>query len=209
MNNYAQYKQLEFRRKFWVPVGAKINLHHMPSDTPVGFIHMKAWKLKEDIRLYSDELMQQELLRIAARNAIDFSGTYDVIDSQSKQHIASLKRKGMKSTFVRDHWLILDAQGNEIGETVETSGGLALIRRWIGVIPIAGPLAELGLAFVPQTYEITHKQPTGNKHAAHITHRKNPLIVKINLDTTGAEVPIDPRVSVAMTALLSTIDAAK
>ncbi|HEV7454260.1 MAG TPA: hypothetical protein VGO07_03290 [Candidatus Saccharimonadales bacterium] len=207
--DYSPYKQLEFRRKFWVPVGAKINVHHMPGDTPVGFIHMKAWKLKEDIRLYSDESMQQELLRIAARKVVDFSGTYDIIDSQSNQHIASLKRKGMKSTFVRDHWLVLDPQGNEIGETVETSGKLALIRRWIGIIPYAGPLAELGLAFVPQTYEMTHKQPAGSSHAAHITHRKNPFVVKINLDTTGAATPIDPRISTAMVALLSTIDAAK
>jgi hypothetical protein len=115
----------------------------------------------------------------------------------------------MKSTFVRDHWLILDAQGNEIGETIETSGKLALVRRWVGVVPYVGVAAELGLAFVPQTYQMTTKQPTGNAHAAHITHRKNPLVVKINLDTTEAATPLDPRISMAMTALLSTIDAAK
>jgi hypothetical protein len=204
--DYSHHKQLEFRRKFWVPVGAKINIHAMPTDQLVGFIHMKAWKLKEDIRVYTDESMQQELLRIAARNAVDFSGTYDVFDSTTNQHLGAIKRKGMKSTFVRDHWVILDVGGNEVADTIETSGNLALMRRWVGIIPVAGPIADLVLAFVPQTYALTNKS---GANAGNITHRKNPVIVKMALDTTQAATPLDPRITTAMVALLTTIDAAK
>jgi hypothetical protein len=204
--DYSNYKQLEFRRKFWVPVGAKISIYHTPTNQLVGFIHMKAWKLKEDIRVYTDESMQQELLRIAARNVVDFSGTYDVFDSVSGQLVGTIRRKGMKSTFVRDHWIVLDANGDGIADTVETSGNLALFRRWIGIVPVAGPLAELVLAFVPQTYALTNKS---GAHAGTITHRKNPIIVKMGLDTTQAAAPLDPRITTAMTALLTTIDATK
>jgi hypothetical protein len=101
--DYSQLRQLEFRRKFWVLVGAKIHITDPLSAREVGFIKMKAWKLREDIRLYTDESMQTELLRIHARNIIDFGATYDVVDSFSNQIVYSLKRKGLKSTFVRDH----------------------------------------------------------------------------------------------------------
>lgn len=203
--DYAQYKTLEFRRKFLVLVGAKITVHPAGSDQLVGFIGMKAWKLKEDIRLYTDETQQHELLRIHARTIIDFGATYDVVDSSTNQTVYSLRRKGLKSTFVRDHWDIQDTSGNTIGEVQETSSGLAFARRYIGIIPFVGPVADLLLAFAPQTYRIS----TGNAVVATITHHKNPVLVKMTLDTSMAQAPVDPRLTMAVTALLSTMDAAK
>ena len=70
---------------------------------------MKAFKLKEDIRLYTSEDMQTEVLSIQARKIIDISSAYDVIDSLTGAKVGALKRKGLKS-ILKDEWIIMDAE---------------------------------------------------------------------------------------------------
>lgn len=111
--DYSQYKQIEFRRKFWKLFGAQINVVDPTSQQQLGLIRMKAWKLKEDIRLYRDDSQTEEIMRIGARSVIDFGATYDVFDSPTNQQLLSARRKGLRSTFVRDHWLLLDTGGQE------------------------------------------------------------------------------------------------
>lgn len=73
-----------------------------------------------------------------------------------------------------------------------------------------GEFVGLALAFVPQTYVIYANDNSGtSKLAGTINHRKNPIVVKLDLDTSGAEVVIDGRIPVAVVALLSVIDASK
>lgn len=203
--DYTKHEKLEFQRRFLVLVGAKIEVIDPVTKAKVGFIKMKAWKLREDIRLYADESEQNELLRIHGRNIIDFGGTYDVFEGEAGKPVYSLRRKGLKSTFVRDHWDILDSSEKAIGAVQETSSRLALIRRWIGIIPIAGPIIDLALAFVPQTYDVT----VGEQRIAAIAHRKNPILVRMELDMSMAPANADKRLGVAATSLLSIIDAAK
>ena len=95
-------------------------------------------------------------------------------------------------------------------ERTETSSGLALIRRYVGVIPLVGPIVDLVLAVWPLTYQIQHVvggNPGGI--GARLVHRKNPFIVKMGLDMSGTETPIDPRMGLAAASLLSVIDASK
>lgn len=203
--DFSHYKVLEFRRKFWVLAGAKIFIRPAGSEQIVGFIGMKAWKLKEDIRVYSDESRQQEFLRIHARNILDIAATYDVFDSKTGQLVYSLRRQGLQSLFVRDHWDILDKNGTVVGAVQETSSNLALARRYLDLIPIVGPFLDLALAFIPQIYSITvHNAPAGT-----ITHHKNPIIVKMTLDTSDITPSTDSRLTTAITALLSIMDANK
>ncbi len=202
--DYAQFKTLEFRRKFWTLVGAKIFVADPTTDTQVGFINMKAWKLKEDIRLYTDETMTTEVIRIHAQNIIDFGATYRVYDGATGGALFSLRRKGLKSTFIRDHWDLSDPQGNVFGSIQETSGALALARRWVSLIPLFGDFIDLALAFAKQTYIITHD----NQTIATIVHHKNPFVVKMSLDTSMSDGS-DPHIGIASTALLSIIDATK
>lgn len=202
--DYSQHKQLEFRRKFWKLVGAEISVTDPATEQLVGLIKMKAWKLREDIRLYSDRSMSQELIRIGARNIIDFGATYDVFDSPTNQQLFSMRRKGLKSTFVRDHWDISDVNGTIFGSVQETSSGLALARRWLEILPY-GEIIGLVFSFVPQTYIIS----VNNATVGTVLHRKNPFIVKMALDTSAAPADADLRISFASVALLSVIDATK
>lgn len=206
--DYSQYKQIEFRRKFWKLFGAQIHMM-TPQNQPLGVIKMKAWKLREDIRLFTDETGQYEILRIGARQIIDFGATYDVFDSatgQPGQPLFSLRRKGLKSTFVRDHWLLFDSSGNQFGDVVETSGSLAILRRWLSLL---SDIVGLIFAFVPETYDIT-VGPTGQQSIiGKIVHRKNPFIVKMGLDTSMSQVVVDPRLPISIVSLLSVIDVSK
>ncbi len=206
--DYSTYKQMEFRRKFWKFFGAEISVFEPQGNVLIGFIKMKAWKLREDIRLYTDKSMQQELIAIHARQIIDFGATYDVLDSRTgNQLLFSLRRKGLRSTFVRDHWDILDGAGNVVGAVQETSGALALLRRWLSLF---SDLFDLIFAFVKQSYDITYA-PFGSQPVlvAQIVHTKNPLVVKMALDSSMAQGAADPRLNLATGALLSIMDASK
>jgi len=95
----------------------------------VAFVHQKMFKLKEDIRIYSDESKTTEIMRIQQANILDFSGSFQVIDSQTGELVGILKRKGLKS-MLKDEWKILDAYQNEMGLVKEQGGIIWLLRRF-------------------------------------------------------------------------------
>ena len=113
-----------------------------PAENLVLFSEQKMFRLREDIRVYADEAKTQEVLMIKARQIIDFSAAYDVIDSLSGQKVGALRRKGWRS-LLRDEWEILDANDQVIGMLFEDSMGRALLRRFL-----------LG-SFLPQNYDLT------------------------------------------------------
>lgn len=103
------------------------------------FADMKAFRLREDIRLYTGEDKLVEALVIKARQIIDFSAAYDVVDPTTGAKVGALKRKGWKS-LLKDEWIIMDAQDKEIGFIKEDSAALAALRRvssaiWMNLFP--------------------------------------------------------------------------
>jgi hypothetical protein len=208
--DYSQYKQIEFRRRFFQLFGATITLYTGASDKAIGCIKWKALRLKKDIRLFSDTTMQQEVMRVTARNLAGINLTYDAVDSTSGQSLFSLSHRGIRSAFKRDYWDIYDPRGNAFGAIKETSGTLAVARRWIILVPYIGIYLEAALAFTPQTFDIlSTTNPTGPLLAARLVHRKNPFIVKMGLDNSVAQATMDARVGIAAAALLSVLDASK
>ncbi|MFM8580242.1 MAG: hypothetical protein ACKOFW_01940 [Planctomycetaceae bacterium] len=107
----------------------------------IGFIRHKAFKLKEDIRVYTDETLSEERLSIKARQIIDISATYDVTESRSGKSLGILQRKGLAS-LLRDTWVVTSAEGLPAGRIEEDSLGLALLRRFINIIPQAFRLVD-------------------------------------------------------------------
>jgi uncharacterized protein YxjI len=114
----------------------------------VGFIHKKLLKLKEDIRIFTDESMQHEMMKIKQEQILDFSGSFQVIDSMSGELLGILKRKGLKSMF-KDEWQILDRNRQEVGLIKERGGASWFVRRFI-------------LKWLPYKYDILlYGQPKG------------------------------------------------
>lgn len=188
MNNEFGYTQYLVRKKVLSVLGAKFHIYNANQEL-VMFSQMKAFKLKEDIRLYSDETMSRELLTISARNIIDFSATYDVKDSRTGEHVGCLRRKGLKS-ILKDEWLILNANEAEIGRIKEDSRFKALLRRFL-------------TSLIPQAYSV---QVNGNTVST-FKQNFNPFVTKLNVDfSNDPSQSIDRRLALAASVLLCAIE---
>ncbi len=129
--NYMSYfsdNQYLTRKKILKLVGGAFHVYNHNQDV-VGYSKMKAFKLKEDIVMYTDENMTEKIFSIKARNIIDFAAIYDVYD-KNEQKLGAMKRQGLKS-MIKDEWLIFDESDSEIGIISEDSILGALFRRFI------------------------------------------------------------------------------
>ena len=123
----------QVRKKVFKLFGGSFDVYG-PDGSLVLFASQKAFKLKEDIRLYGDKGKAEELLVIKARSIIDFSAAYDVEDPTSGQKLGAFKRKGWRS-LLRDEWIVMDASDQEIGFLKEDNAMMATLRRFISLIP--------------------------------------------------------------------------
>jgi uncharacterized protein YxjI len=160
-----------------------------PSGRLVLFSEQKMFKLREDIRVYSDESKTQEVLMIKARQIIDFSAAFDVVDSATGQKVGALRRKGLAS-ILRDEWEVLDVSDNVIGKLFEDSMGMALLRRFLTNL-------------VPQNYDIT----MGTDRVADLKQAFNPFAYQLNIDfSMDISKRLDRRLGLAAGILLAAIE---
>jgi hypothetical protein len=179
------------RKKVLKLVGGAFHLRDA-SDNLVAFCEMKAFKLKEDIRVYADEAKTKELLSIQARKVLDFSSAYDVSDSVTGEKIGVVQRKGMKS-IVRDEWHFLDANGAVTAVMVEDSMMLALVRRFVA-------------SLIPQRYDVLQPDVTG-KQVATLQGNFNPFVYKLAIKFEGGAQSVpDRRLIIAAAMLLAAIE---
>jgi hypothetical protein len=155
------------------------------------FASMKAFKLREDIRLYTAEDMRTEALAIKARQIVDFSAAYDVVDPTAGQRIGALKRKGLKS-ILKDEWIIMDPEDREIGVIREDSMLLALLRRF-------------AMNLIPQKFHAT----MGPTETPVCTFKQNfnPFVLKLAVDfSQDRSRVLDRRLGLAAGVLLCAIE---
>jgi hypothetical protein len=188
MQTAFQYDQYLLRRQVLALTG-KLRFY-APDGRMVLYCQQKMFKLKEDIRAYTDEERTQEVLYIQARSIIDFSAAYDVIDSAYGTKVGVLRRKGWRS-FAQDEWEVLDAQDQPMGILREDNLNRALLRRFL-----------LG-ALLPQDYDLF----VGEQRVADLRQRFNLLrfemIADFSLDT---ERRLDRRLGIAAAILLAIIE---
>jgi len=161
-----------------------------PAGRLVMFSEQKMFRLREDIRVFSDENKSQEVLSVKARQIIDFSAAYDVVDTAMNQKVGALRRKGLRS-ILRDEWEVLDANDNVIGKLFEDSVGLALLRRLV-----------LG-SWLPQNYDMT----VGETRVADLKQNFNLFRYELNLDfSMDAGHLLDRRLGIAAGILLAAVE---
>jgi hypothetical protein len=182
--------EFTIRKKILTVLGAKFHIFNTQGQV-IGFCKQAAFKLKEDIRVYTDESMNRELLRIGARSIIDFSAAYDVFDSLSGTKIGALRRQGLKS-LVRDAWSVLDDADREIGQIVEDSTLMGLVRR---VIPWGN--------MIPQKYML-RQGDSGPAFAEFRTHF-NPFVYRLSVNVLPS-CPVNPHLVLAGGMLLAAIE---
>ncbi len=152
------------------------------------FVKMKAFKLKEDITVFRDEARTDAVLSIKARQIMDFGATYDITEVATGQKVGACRRKGLKS-ILKDEWEILDADDALLGHAKEDSMLLAMIRRFLSNL-------------IPQTFLIDAMGDQIGK----LKGTWNPFLVKFDVDFSGNNGQIDPRLLLGMTVLLMTIE---
>jgi hypothetical protein len=182
------YEQYQIRRKLFSFIHTDFYLH-APSGEIVLWGRKKGFKLKEDIRLFEDAAMQREVVSIQARQMIDFSATYDILDSRERRKIGALRRKGLRS-LLRDEWQLLDADDRAIGTMQEDSQQLALLRRFLTNL-------------VPQSFDVI----IGGTTVAEVKQHFNPFRFRLDVDfSLDSRRQLDRRIGVAAAVILSTIE---
>lgn len=179
------------RRKVFKIFGGAFHIYDDAGQV-IGYSKQKAFKLKEDIRVFNGEDMSAELLVIQARSIIDWGAAYDVSDPVAGYKCGALRRKGFTS-FVRDAWIILDPWDREIGLIQEDSTFKALVRRFVDVASF----------LMPQSYTLT----VGGQHVATFAQNFNPFVYKLNVDLSpDTQRLLDPRLALAGAVLLAAVE---
>ena len=188
MNPVFNFPQYLLKRQVFALTG-KLRFYD-PQGNLVLFVAQKMFRLREDIRVYSDESKTQELLLIKARNIVDWAAAYDVADPATGQKVGVLRRKGWKS-MLRDEWEVLDVNDQPIGRLFEDSATRALLRRLL-----------LG-SLLPQDYDMT----IGETRVADLRQKfalfGYQMILDFSMDTAGK---LDHRLGIAAATLLAIIE---
>jgi hypothetical protein len=185
-----QYPSYLLRRQFFKLFGAAFHIYG-PDGELLFYSKQKAFRLKEDIRLYADENATEEVLSIQARSWLDFAAAYDVVDAQTGQKVGGMKRRGFKS-MVRDEWIFMDANDNDIGLIQEDSTMMGLVRRFV-------PFGD----WVPQKFVGNIQGQPVCEFGQHF----NPIIQKITLDfSADTGNLLDRRLGIAAAVLLCAIE---
>lgn len=175
-----------FRRKVFKFFGGEFKVYDEDGREVLHSVQ-KAFKLKEDFRVYSVD-SNQELLTIKTPQILDIGATYNVMDATTGEAIGALRRKGLKS-IIKDEWLILSSQGQEIGKIAESSMFGAFMSRFIDL--------------VPQTYNVVM---TNGTYEAQIRQHFNPFVLKYTMTIFDQNPGVDRRLLLSAGILIAGIE---
>ncbi len=179
------------RRKILTFLGATFHVYG-PSGDVVAYCRQKAFRLREDIRLYTDDTKSTELLTLSARSIIDFGVTFDVTLPDGSK-LGSIRRKGLKS-LIRDSWLIYNHEDRAIASIEEDSMGMAVLRR----------THDLMATVFPQKFHVVTTD--GAQEIATFRQHFNPLVYRLGVSIKADHPEIDELVVLAAGCLLAAIE---
>ncbi len=186
MNQQLWFQNYYRVRKKVLAIGNKYWIEDKAGNI-IGFSKQKILKLKEDIRIYSDEKMTEEVFKIKQQQILDVVGNFAVIDSKTEQVLGFLKRKALKSSFLWDEWEIYDPNKQLIGQ-IKESAGLGILRKF--------------LTFIPEKMTVTiHGQPV-----ATVTQRFKVIGDIWELNITNMPQNVDRRVILGALILMAMIE---
>ncbi len=178
------------RRKFFKLFGAGFHIVDAEGGM-VGYCKQRAFRLREDVRIFTSEACEEELLRIGTAQVIDFSAAYHVT-LPTGEKIGEFRRRGMKS-LLRDTWVVFDGQGKQIAEITEDSGWLAFLRR----------LHEAFSLFIPEKYDL--RTADGRRLVTYRTHF-NPFLYRLGVGVHEEDAELDDLMVLAGACLLGAIE---
>lgn len=174
------------RRKVLKVFGA--SFHVYADGQVVGFTSQKAFRLREDIRIFRDEAMTEPLLNIRARQVVDFAAAYDIVDARENVKVGAARRRGFRS-LMRDSWEVLDDLDRPTAQVSEDSMTMATLRRFLSNL-------------IPQTF---HLRALGGGGEALLKQHFNPFVYRLEV-TIAEDCPVDRRLVFGTAALIAAIE---
>jgi hypothetical protein len=179
------------RRKVIKIFGAAFHVY-APDGRVVAYCKQKAFKLREDIRLYTDESCATVLLTMKARQVIDFGVTFDVTLPDGSV-LASIRRKGLKSMF-RDTWQVFLPGKSEPRATLqENSAWISIFRRMHDVVA----------ALVPQKFQLT---ASDGLQIATLRQHFNLFVYRLGVSIEADDPELDELVVLALGCLIAAVE---
>lgn len=146
------------RRKFW-SMFERVFRVFTGDGQLIMYIQHPLLKLREEFMVYADEAKTQPLLRVKSQQVIALNFSYEVSDAQTGEVLGIVQKKGLRS-IIRDKFLILDAQGAEIGYAEEQ--GASLLRRFFPLLTSKHAIFAGGqqVAYIRQQFRFFTKEFT-------------------------------------------------
>ncbi len=119
----------------------------------VAFAQQKRLAFKEKVTFYSDEAKTNVAFTLRAEKVMDVHGRYFVEDPSGK--VIGIFRKHFAKSLLNSTWLIVDTNDQPKFVITESNKVLAVLRRFIGFIPIVGEIADILLGFFRYHFDFT------------------------------------------------------
>lgn len=193
MSNIPRYgERYVIREKLFKFLGNAFHIYG-EGGSLVAYAKQKAFRLREDIVLYTDESRSHPLVRLNAQQIIDFGVTFEVTLPDGGS-LGAIRRKGF-SSMLRDEWHILDHAGELVAKLKEDSGGAALARRFVPGYVLFNP-AKLHI-----------DRLTDGARIATLRGRRNPFISRLGITVDRDDDHIDDLVILSAGVLYMVIRA--
>ena len=186
------------------PIGNEYRISIPASGTtdegePLLYVKQKKLSVREDIRFRLGPDDAPHLFRIKSRTMFEFAGKHAVLDD-SDQEIGSLQ-KSFGRSLLRSHWHVYDASGTEVLEAYEASWAIALIRRFIELVPYLGDIL-FGLQWLPFNFVLRHGDREIGRYRRVLGTFRDRYVLEVDHEASAA---IDRRLLVAFTVALDAL----
>lgn len=107
------------------------------------FVEQKRGKLREIINFFSGEEKETRtiLFSLRAEKVLDVHGKYFVEEENGT--LIGYLQKDFGRSFIKSTWYVFLSDGTKAFTITESNAVLAVLRRYLGVIPIIGDIAEI------------------------------------------------------------------
>lgn len=118
------------------------------SDNDGGLLALAQQKrlaFKEKVVFYTDEQKSTAAFMFRAEKVMDVHGRYMVEDASGQ--LLGMFKKQFKKSLLNSTWVLMDKDGRELFEVKESNLSIAILRRFIGFVPLIGDLLDIVMNF--------------------------------------------------------------
>jgi len=109
------------------------------------FAQQKRFAFKEKVNVYTDEQKSVVSFTFRAEKVFDVYGRYLIEDAEGR--LLGMLRKEFKKSLLVSSWVMMDADGTDRFVVKESNAVLAVLRRFIGFVPLLGDILEIAIKF--------------------------------------------------------------